>query len=124
MAKVRGTSSVPMVLGIIGGVLSFPAAVCSGACAAGLMGAAQETQSMANTAGNTYMAFGLIAGIIAIIFGCMSKKKPILSGVMLLIAAALNGLTLITFNIFSLICVILTLLAAVFAFIQKKEIIE
>ncbi|MDO4302101.1 MAG: DUF4064 domain-containing protein [Clostridia bacterium] len=124
MAKVRGTSSVPMVLGIIGGVLSFPAAVCSGACAAGIMGAAQEAQDVVNTAGNTYMAFGLIAGLLAIIFGCLSKKKPTLSGVMLLVSTLLNGFTLITFNILSLICVILTLIAAIFSFVQKKEIVE
>lgn len=123
MAKVRGTSNVPMVLGIIGGVLGIPAAVCSGACAAGLSSMATTTEQASST-GSFYMIMGLIAAILGIIFGILAKKSPILSGVMLLVATVLSGITLITFNVMTLVVVILLLLAAIFAFVQKKETVE
>lgn len=123
MAKVRGTSNVPMVLGIIGGVLGIPAAVCSGACAAGLSSLSTTTEQASST-GSFYMVLGLIGAILGIIFSVLSKKSPIVSGVLLLVAAILSGITLVTFNVMTLVVVILLLLAAIFSFVQKKEPVE
>jgi len=36
MSNEKQISNAPMILGIIGGILGLPAAICSGACAAGL----------------------------------------------------------------------------------------
>lgn len=124
MAKLRGTSNAPMILGIIGGVLGLPAAVCSGACAAGFSGAVSETTEAAVATGNVFMYLGLIGSIIAIIFASLSKKNPTLAGIMLIVAAVFNGITLITFNILSFVVVVLILIAAILSFTQKKETIE
>lgn len=124
MAKVRGTSNAPIVLGIIGGVLGLPASVCSGACAAGLSSIGESTTTTTNAAGNTFMVLGLIGAIIGIFFSITSKKWPIGSGIGLLVATLFSVITLVTFNMLTLIVVILLLLAAIFSFIQKKETIE
>lgn len=125
MSKVRGTSNVPMVLGIIGGVLGLPAAVCSGACAAGITAAVNNAADSASTAaGNTFMTLGLIGAVIGIIFAIMAKKSPVISGLGLVVATILSAITLITFNFLTLSVVILFLLATVFAFVQKKEVVQ
>lgn len=124
MSKVRGTSNAPIVLGIIGGVLGLPSAVCSGACAAGLSSIADASTTTSTAAGNTFMILGLIGAILGIIFGITSKRWPIPSGIGLLVATVISAITLITFNILTLIVVILLLLAAIFSFVQKKETVE
>lgn len=124
MAKVRGTSTAPIVLGIIGGVLGLPASVCSGACAAGFSSLVEESEAVIQTTGSTFMAIGIIASLIAILFACFAKKAPILAGVMLLVSTVLSCITLITFNVLTLIAIILTLIAGILCFTQKKEIIE
>ncbi len=124
MSKVRGTSNVPIVLGIIGGVLGLPASVCSGACAAGLSSIGDPTTATTNAAGNTFMTLGLIGAIIGIFFSITAKKWPIASGIGLLVATLFSAITLVTFNMLTLIVVILLLLAAIFSFTQKKETID
>lgn len=121
-AKVRGTSTAPMVLGLIGGILGLPAAVCSGACAAGLTSVVNEAS--AQSTGNFYLTLGIIGAIIAIVFSCLTKKAPILSGIMLLVATFLSGITLVTFNFLTLIVVILILIAGILCLTQKKETVE
>ncbi len=124
MAKVRGTSNVPVVLGIIGGVLGLPAAVCSGACAAGLSSLSDTNTTTTNAAGNAFMTLGLIGAILGIFFAITSKKWPTLSGIGLIVATVLSALTLVTFNLLTLVVMILLLLAAIFSFLQKKETID
>jgi len=145
-----------MILGIIGGVLGIPAAICAGVCAAGMSAlndlstadpktfgdladpsiAIETSQAIDNAvtqaadkaaaAGNVVLAVGIIAAILAIVFGILSKKMPMVSGVGLLIATALSGITLVIslFNFLSLAVTILMLIAAIMAFVQKKEVIE
>jgi len=119
--KKRGTSNVPMIMGIIGSILQLPGAICAGACAAGIGGAAGSSQSSINETASTYMILGIIAALLGFIFGLMGKKSPVVAGVGLLVATVLSGITLITFNFFSLVAVILFLIGAIFAFVQKKE---
>ena len=123
MAKVRGTSSAPIVLGIVGGVIGLPGAICAGACAAGVMSLSGDS-ALVNEVGNFYLACGIIGAIAAIVFGALSKRFPKIAGFGLLIAAVLSLITLFTFNFISLISAILILIAAILSFVQKKEIIE
>jgi len=121
MSKKRGTSAVPLVMGIIGAVFQLPGAVCSGACAAGLGSVAGESQKGVNDLADFYMGLGLVAALIGFICGLLGKKSPIFAGIGLLIAAILSGITLITFNFFSMVALILFLIGSIFAFVQKKE---
>lgn len=122
MSKTRGTSSVPMIMGIIGGVLGLPSAVCAGACSAGI-GSINNTTAEATAEGNTFMVIALIGAALGLIFGILSKKYPTLSGIMMIIATFLAGVTIIIGNMFALVVSILFLIGAVFSFIQKKEVI-
>ncbi|CDZ24732.1 putative secreted protein [[Clostridium] cellulosi] len=125
MAKVRGTSNAPMILGIIGGVLGIPGSICSGACAAGLTSLSEgATTEVTNAAGNTFMIIGLIGSILGLVFGILAKKMPIPAGILMLVATVLVGITLVTFSFLNLAVVILFLIGAIISFTQKKETIE
>lgn len=119
MSKLRGTSNVPMVMGIIGGVLGLPGAVCAGACTAGLTAAAGSTNS--SEIGNFYLGLGIAGAVIGLMFGILSKRFPKTSGFAMLAATFMSGLTLIAGNLIALIVTILFLIGAVFSFVQKKE---
>lgn len=124
MSKKIGTSIVPLVMGIIGAVIQLPGAVCSGMCAAGVSSLAENSSSDSGELGANYMLIGLVAALIGFIGGILGKKKPTASGILLLLATLMSGVTLITFNFFSLIAVILFLIGGIFAFVQKKEVVE
>ncbi len=121
MSKKRGTSIVPMLMGIIGAVMQLPGAVCAGACAAGVSAAGGAASKSSSDAGSNFMMIGLIAALIGFVCAFFGKKSPVFAGVGLLIAAVLSGITLVTFNIFSLIALILFLIGGVMALVQKKE---
>jgi len=123
MAKKKGTSNVPMIMGIIGGVLGIPAAYCSGACAA-CIGAVDELQGGTTTAdelGSVYLWMGIIGAALGLIGGLLGKKLPIPAGLIMLIATFMSGFTLIAGNMLALIVALLFLLGAIFCFTQKKE---
>ncbi|MDR0233044.1 MAG: hypothetical protein LBI82_13165 [Dysgonamonadaceae bacterium] len=119
MAKKRGTSNVPMIMGIIGGVLGIPAAFCSGACAA-TVGALSEASDV-NSLGSFYLSMGLLGAIAGLIGGLLGKKTPVPAGIIMLIATFMCGITLIAGNMLALIVAILFLLGGIFCFTQKKE---
>lgn len=122
MSKKRGTSSSPMVLGIIGGVLGLPGAICSGACAAGITVIdASNTAAEASQIGDFYMNLGFIGAILGLIFGILSKRFPIFSGIVMIMAAIFAGITLIAGNMLALIVTILFLLGGFLSIFQKKE---
>jgi len=123
MAKVRGTSSAPIVLGVVGGVLALPAAVCAGACATGA--ALITGVSAAEQIGIGILAFGIIGALLAIVFGALSRKIPKIAGLGLLAAFFIAIITtVLTLSLFSIIPAILMLIAAILSFAQKKEIIN
>ncbi len=121
MSKKRGTSIVPMLMGIIGAVMQLPGALCAGACAVGLDSMSGKGSSAAQGTGNTFLAIGLISALIGFVCGLFGKKSPVFAGIGLLLAAVLAGITLVTFNFFSLIALILFLIGGIMAFAQKKE---
>lgn len=127
MAKVKGTSNVPMIMGIIGGVLGIPAAFCSGACAAciGAVGdASTGTTSHASDLGTFYLWMGILGAILGLVGGLLGKKVPVPAGIIMLLATFMSGVTLIAGNMIALIVAILFLLGAAFCFAQKKEEVE
>jgi len=123
MAKERGTSNVPMIMGIIGGVLGIPAAFCSGACAAciGAIGDVSTGTTQASEIGNFYIFMGILGAVLGLVGGLLGKKYPVPAGIMLLFATFMSGITLIAGNALALIVAILFLLGGVFCFTQKKE---
>jgi hypothetical protein len=114
-------SNAPMILGIIGGILGLPAAICSGACAAGLSTLADgATSQSSQDAGNVFMWLGLIAAIVGLASAFLYKKNPKGWGAMMLLAGILAGITLVTFNFLSFVVCILFLIGGVIALTQKK----
>lgn len=118
MSKKRGTSNVPMIMGIIGGVLGLPGAICAGACAEGVSTVVDETIT---GVGSFYMAVAIIGALMGFVFGLMAKRYPVLAGIMLIVAAIFSGFTLIIGNLFALVVAILFLIGGVFSLTQKKE---
>lgn len=117
-------SNAPMILGIIGGILGLPAAICSGACAAGLSSLSENaTVEGTNAAGNTFLWLGLVAAILGLISAFLYKKNPKGWGWAMIIAGIVSGITLITFNILSLVVTILFLIGGIIAITQKKPVI-
>lgn len=96
-------SSMPMILGIIGGVAGFPAAMCSGACAVFIEGASGGSDASAQSAGNTFLVLGLIGAVGGLIFGILAKRKPVLAGIGMILAAILAGITIFAANFLALI---------------------
>ncbi len=122
MAKVRGTSNVPIVLGCVGGGLGLPASLCSGMCAAAVEGMAE-----AEASGITefYLYGTAIISIALIILACFSKKSPKTVGVLMVIATVLGGVLFsVTFNLLGIIAMILTLIGSILCLVQKKETVE
>lgn len=124
MAKKKGTSNVPMIMGIIGGVLGVPASYCSGACAA-FIGAIDEAQTgtagAAEELGSFYLWMGLLGAAVGLIGGLMGKKMPVPAGIIMLVATFMSGFTLIAGNMLALVVAILFLIGGIFCFSQKKE---
>lgn len=116
--KARGTSNAPIILGIVGGALGIPSALCSGMCASMVGSTVEES----NELGSFYLYGILIAAVIAIIFACVSRKNPKLAGVMLVVATLIMGiLTVASFNLLGIISTVLVLIAGIICFIQKKD---
>jgi RsiW-degrading membrane proteinase PrsW (M82 family) len=111
-----------MILGIIGGILGLPAAICSGACAAGLSTLADgATKQSTDNAGSAFLWIGLIAAILGLVSAFLYKKDSKKWGVMMIIAGLLSGVTLVTFNLLSFIVCILFLIGGVISLTQKNQ---
>jgi hypothetical protein len=116
----KGTSAVPLVMGIIGGVLSMASGICSGACMTGLGSLAMDPN--AASYGGTIMGFGIFGGLLGIIGGIMGKPLPMPAGIIMLISFILVIIMFIfnVTNILGIICAIILLIGAAFCFAQKK----
>lgn len=124
METQKPISNTPMILGIIGGILGLPAAICSGACAAGISSLASSGNSTTSSeTGNTFLWIGLIAAILGLVSAFLYKKAPKKWGIIMLIAGLLSGVTLITFNILSLIVTVLLIVGGAIALSQKNTVI-
>ncbi len=138
MSTTKGTSNVPLIMGIIGAALGVPNVFCAGLCGAGagamadLAAAADgdtidvEALEMASTAaagtGSMWIAGG--AALIGLIAGILGKSKPTISGIGMLVAMAMVGSTGILGNMLALLIAILYLIGGIIAFTQKKEAVS
>ncbi|GMO18876.1 MAG: hypothetical protein Pg6A_05540 [Termitinemataceae bacterium] len=117
----KGTSMVPLIMGIIGGVLSVPSAICGGACAAGV-GALAGDEKLASDAAGIFVGLGIAGGLLGLIGGIMGKPLPVPAGIVMLISVILVSIMAIpTINILGIIAAILILIGAALCFAQKKE---
>ena len=123
MAEQKGSSNLPMIIGVMGGVFGMPPAACAGACAVGIGTWGGGSQILLNEIGPFYfyLLIGVFGSILGFVGGLLGKKIPNTGGIMMLIAAFMSGITLIKFNILVLITVILFLLGAIICFVQKRE---
>ncbi len=122
MAKVRGTSNAPIVLGAVGGGLGLPASLCSGMCAAAVEG---MTEAEASGMIEFYLYGTAIISIALIILACFSKRFPVAVGILMLIATVIGGvLFVVTANFLGMVAMLLTLIGAILCLVQKKEAIE
>ncbi|MDG2146936.1 MAG: hypothetical protein P8K14_01760 [Flavobacteriaceae bacterium] len=141
MSTTKGTSNVPLIMGIIGAALGVPNIFCAGICGAGAGAMADlaaagasaaegaidvEALDMASTAaagtGSMWIAGG--AALIGLIAGILGKSKPSISGIGMLVAMAMVGSTGILGNMLALLIAILYLIGGIIAFTQKKEAVS
>lgn len=129
---MRGTSNAPLILGVVGAILMIPAMLCAAACAScltGLGAAAGSEIGLGATAGfsgiGTMILFtGLGPVVLGFVGGFMGKPKPTVSGILLIIAAVIAFINLISTAFTSLFCwgaVICFVIGGIMAFVQKKE---
>ena len=129
--KLRGTSTGAMVCGILGGILHLPSILCASMCAtiagAGAIAAsANNAQAEAAATGvGLVVVFIVACAVLGIVSGCLAKSKPKFAGFGLILATLLGVIVLVIsgFSIFSLAGIILTLIGAILAFVQKKEVV-
>ena len=142
MSTTKGTSNVPLIMGIIGAALGVPNIFCAGICGAGAGAMADlaaagsaaadgeaidiEALEMASTAaagtGSMWIAGG--AALIGLIAGIVGKSKPTVSGIGMLVAMLMVGSTGILGNMLALLIAILYLIGGIIAFTQKKEAVS
>lgn len=138
--KMQGTSSVPLIMGIIGAVISLPSALCAAACSSLLhpeeweaYNAAVETAragGSADIAGTMPMGtmlpflLALAAGIIGLIGGILGKRSPKLAGILMLTATGLSAISGIWANPIGILVAILFVIGGAFCFAQKKEAVK
>jgi hypothetical protein len=78
MTKERGTSNIPMIMGIIGGVLGLPAAVCSAWCGEAIVAIENIDSGVVSdgSTGGTILLLGVLGAILGIVGGALGKKMP------------------------------------------------
>jgi VIT1/CCC1 family predicted Fe2+/Mn2+ transporter len=119
--KKRGTSSAPIVLGIIGGMVGFPSAILGGGCAAcvetiGTKGSAPEGSLTV-----TILLLGLIGSVLGFFSGVLSKTSPVGAGVGMILAAVVAGITAFLGNVLAFLVAMLFLIGGFVSIFQKKE---
>ena len=118
--KQKGTSEVPLIMGIIGTVLNIPAAMCGAACGAAISVLEKAGNSSSNI-GNYIIAISVISGLTGLVGGILGKSDPKTAGILMIIATLCAGLEifggggLLAFLVF-----LLYLIGAIYCFVQKK----
>jgi hypothetical protein len=118
----RGTSDVPLIMGIIGTVLNIPATLCSASCGALISGISTATGSESGSdLGNFIIFSAFVSGFSGLAGGIYSKSNPIVGGTLLSLATVLSVIQSFAFgNIFSFMVFILFLVGAIFAFLKTE----
>lgn len=123
MAKMRGTSNTPVILGLIIGILCFACSFYSKSSALKHFSSTgfQSSESTVNIAGaaNAFLILGIVCSILIIFFSLISKKIPSLSGTLLIILSFIYGITALSRNIFSIILFIALFIVGIICLHQK-----
>lgn len=117
MVEKRGKSNAPLILGIIGAVVSLPNLLCASACAA-VVGTAS------GSLGAGIFIMGLLPVVLGFVFAFFGKSRPTLCGIGMLIAAVVTFIFLVMTgfgSVLSWIALILFIIAGIIAFVQEKE---
>ena len=116
MSKKRGTSNAPMILGVIGGVLGLPGALCSCVCAGMFVGANNaNSASLLEVMLNPLSLMFFLAPIAGMVAGILSKEYPKKAGITMIISALVYFLSIIYGS---------WLLGLVISIIQETKILE
>ena len=120
---MKGTSNVPLILGIIGAVLMLPGLICAVICggAVDTLAAYGGTITGASISAWVFGGTPIVTGIIG---GVKGKTGPTLSFILLLVSTVLAGVGwyLTAFSsLFHLGALICFLIGAIIAKVQKME---
>lgn len=111
-----------IVIAIVAGFLGLPASICAGACAAGLSAAGNANESDSTSAGNVFMLFGIIAAVLAIVGGVMTRKPGKQGPVIQAVALGLTVLTCLTLNPMSFFVALLLVVSTILGFMKKDQV--
>lgn len=117
MAK-RGTSNAPLILGIIGALVSLPGLLCAGACGAML------SLGGGNALGGMVFVVGFIPVVVGFVSAFFGKSNPVIAGVGLLTSAVFSFIFLVMTgftDLFAWAALILFIVGGILAFTQKME---
>lgn len=117
MVKLKGTSKVPIILGIIGGLVGIP-------CTLAGLSVAESAGVSLDSVVRIYMYFAYVGCGIGFIFSLFAKKAPILAGTMLLVATACVGISVIGTFVLNVPTFLLFLISAVITFAQRRVPVE
>lgn len=117
MVKQKGKTSVPMVLGIIGGVIGAPFTLVG-------LAFANFAAEQVGTDVYVYLFLGIIGSLLGLVFGILSKKIPRVSGILLLVAAVLVAIPLLGWCLLNIPVVILFSIGGIVTLAQKKTAAE
>lgn len=115
MAK-RGTSNAPLILGIIGSLVSLPGLLCASACGAFMsLGGGVGL-------GGVFFLVGFIPVVLGFISGFFGKSNPVIAGIGLLISAAFSFIIVVMTgfsSLFAWAALILFVVGGILAFTQQ-----
>ena len=118
----RGTSDVPMIMGIVGFVATIPGTVCAGACSACTRNVEILTTGTSSGFASFWVILNLATAVAGLVFGIRSKGTPRSSGAVMLGSATLTLLiSFITVNwIWGLIAVACFAIGGAISLTQEK----
>lgn len=114
-------SLAPMILGIIGGIIGLPGAVCAGACVQTVGTFAESSSSEVNEMTGFYMGLALVGALGGLIASCFSRRYPTAVGILMIVFALIGGITIITSNLFAIPTAILFVVGGAISIAQRNK---
>lgn len=117
MAK-RGTSNAPLILGIVGALVSLPNLLCASTCGALI------SLGGSKSGGSITFLVGFIPVVVGFISAFFGKSNPPVAGMGLLISAVCSFIFVVMTgftSLFAWAALILFLIGGILAFTQKME---
>lgn len=114
-------SIVPMIMGIVGGVVGLPSSICGGACAVGLDSLSGKTSAAAHSTGDVFLYIGIVGAVIGFLGGLYGRRNPVFSGLLLIGGTVLAGISAIPMNLMAIVPMLMFLIGAIFSFLNKNR---